>query len=162
MKQTAILGRIDIHLFSMFNRGKNSMLQPSDDNVWQTQRTFDACVNLNCKKEYVICLLKCILFKIQYVRKAETSFNLRLNNHRKDSKEVNSILACNHNFKDIISTKHVNLIMIDKLIILNHSKQALWVVRKIFLVQKIKVLVPFGLNFELSKWKGISCWSLSV
>lgn len=106
---------------------------------------------LNCKKEYIIFLMKCILLKIQYVRKAETSFNLRLNNHSKDSKEVNSILGCNHNFKDIISTKHVKLIMIDNLIILNGSKEPLRVVRKSFLVQKLKVLVPFGLNLELCK-----------
>ena len=104
---------------------------------WQqthSVRTFDACFNLNCKKEYVICLMECILFKIQYVGKSEISFNLWLNNHNKDLKEAKSILLCNHNFKDIISKKHVKLILTDKVINLNGSKEALRVVRESFLV----------------------------
>ena len=36
-----------------------------------------------------ICLLK-------YVGKSETSFHIRLNNHRKDSKNTNPILACKY------------------------------------------------------------------
>ena len=54
----------------------------------QTKRTF--------KSEYVIYLMECILCKMQYVGKAETAFNLRLNNHRKDTKKPNSTLACKH------------------------------------------------------------------
>ena len=48
------------------------------------------------------------------VGKAETAFNLRLNNRRKDTKKLNSILACKrfqekgHNFN-----KHVKVIIID-------------------------------------------------
>ena len=37
-----------------------------------------------------------IICKKQYVGKAETSFNLNLNNHKKDTKKPNSILACKH------------------------------------------------------------------
>ena len=33
---------------------------------------------------------------MQYIEKAETASNLRLNNYRKDTKEPNSILACKH------------------------------------------------------------------
>ena len=71
----------------------------------QTKRTFKISFNLTCKSEYVIYLLECILCKMQYVAKAETEFNLRLSNHRKDktkeSKKTqrhkeNSILACKH------------------------------------------------------------------
>ena len=60
---------------------------------------------------------------MQYVRKAE---NLRSNNHRKDTKKPNSILACKHfqeqghNFK-----KHAKFIIINKLINLHGSKEAL-------------------------------------
>ena len=31
---------------------------------------------------------------MQYVEKAEAAFNVRLNNHRKDTKKPNSVLAC--------------------------------------------------------------------
>ena len=49
---------------------------------------------VNCKSEYVIYLMDCTLCNKQYVGKAETAFNIRLNNHRKDTKEPNAILAC--------------------------------------------------------------------
>ena len=71
--------------------------------------------------------MECISFKIQYVGKTETTFN-----HRKDSKETNSILACNHNFNYIISTEHGKLIIINKLINLHGSKEALRVVIECF------------------------------
>ena len=44
--------------------------------------------------EYFIYLKECRLSNKQYVRKAETVFNIRLNNHRKDTKNQNAILAC--------------------------------------------------------------------
>ena len=71
--------------------------------------------------------MECILCNIQYVGKAYSTFNIRLNNQRKESKEANSILACNHRFKNIISTKHVKL---NQLINLNGSKKALRVARE--------------------------------
>ena len=43
----------------------------------QTKRTFNIFFNLNCKSEYVIYLMECILCKKQYVGKAKTAFNLR-------------------------------------------------------------------------------------
>ena len=96
-----------------------------------------------------------ILCKILYVGKAETAFNLRLNNRRKDTKKPSSILACRlfkkqgHNFN-----KHAKFIIIDKLVNLHCSKEALremLVIREDFLIQKLKTLVPFGLNQELTK-----------
>ena len=45
---------------------------------------------------YVIYLLECIMCKIQYVEKSETSFNIKLNNHRKDIKKANATEACKH------------------------------------------------------------------
>ena len=36
------------------------------------------------------------MYFIQYVGKAETAFNLRLSNHRKETKKPDSILACKH------------------------------------------------------------------
>ena len=92
---------------------------------------------------------------MEYVGKAETTFNLRLNKHRKETKKPNSILASKHfqeqghNFN-----KHANFIVIDKLVNLYGSKEALramLVVRENFWILKLKTLVPFGLNQELNK-----------
>ena len=89
---------------------------------------------------------------MEYVGKAETAFNLRLNNHRKNTKKPNSILACKHfqeqghNFN-----KHAKLIIIDKLVNLQGSKEALremLVVTKNFWVQKLNALDSFGLSQE--------------
>ena len=44
----------------------------------QTNRIFQIYHNLNCKSKYVIYLLECTKCKIQYVGKAETEFNIRL------------------------------------------------------------------------------------
>ena len=44
--------------------------------------------NVNCVSSLVIYLKECILCNKQYVGKAETNFNVRLNNHRKDAKKV--------------------------------------------------------------------------
>ena len=49
----------------------------------QTNRICHICHNLNCKSKYVIYLLECTKCKMQYVGKAETEFNIRLNNHQK-------------------------------------------------------------------------------
>ena len=92
---------------------------------------------------------------MQYVGKAETAFNLRLKNHREDTKKPNSILACKyfqekgHNFN-----KHAKFIIISKLVNLHGSKEALLemlVIRENFWIQKLKTLVSFGFNQELSK-----------
>ena len=121
----------------------------------QTKRTFKIFFNLNCKSEYVIYLLECILCKIQYIGKAETALNLRIKNHRKDTGKPNYILACKyfqkqgHDFN-----KHTKFIIIDKLINLHDSKETpreMLVVRENFWIQKLKMLVPFGLNQELSQ-----------
>ena len=121
----------------------------------QTKQTFNIFFNLNCKSEYVIYLMECILCKMQYVGKAETAFNLRLNNHRKDTKKPNSILACKHfQEKGHNFNKHAKFIIIDKLVNLHGSKETLremLVIRENFWIQKLKTLVPFGLNRELSK-----------
>ena len=51
----------------------------------QNGRIFTIFHQVNCKSDFVIYLLECKKCHIQYVGKAETDFNLRLNNHRKDA-----------------------------------------------------------------------------
>ena len=62
----------------------------------QRNKIFQAFQNLNCKSKYVIYLLECTKCKIQYVGKAETEFNIRLNNYRKDVWKPDAILASRH------------------------------------------------------------------
>ena len=99
--------------------------------------------------------MECTLCNKQYVRKAETTFNSRLNNHRKDTKNPNAILTCrhfqqqSHNFNS-----HAKFIIIDKLVNTSSSKDILrerLIQRENFWIEKVKTLVPYGLNQELSK-----------
>ena len=51
---------------------------------------------LNCKSCGLNYLLQCQICYLQYVGKGKIAFNLWLNNHRKDRKAKNAILACKH------------------------------------------------------------------
>ena len=94
---------------------------------------------------------------MQYIGRAETAFNLRLNNRRKDTKKPNSILACKHfQEKRQDFNKHSKFIIIDELVNLHGSKEAwreMLVRRENFWIQKLKTLDSFGLNQELIKQK---------
>ena len=82
----------------------------------QTNRIFHIYHNLNCKSKYVIYLLECTKCKIQYVGKAETEFNIRLNNHRKDIRKPDAIPA-NRQFSDKNHTfnTHAKFILIEQM-----------------------------------------------
>ena len=101
--------------------------------------------------------MECTLCNKQYVGKTETAFNIRLNIHRKDTKDPNTMLACRHfqqqghNFHS-----HAKYIIIDKLVNASSSKDILrehLMQRENFWIKKLKTLVPRGLNQELSKEK---------
>ena len=62
----------------------------------QTKRKLKIHHKVKCKSECFVYLMECTLCNKYYVRKAETMFNGRLNNHRKDTKNPNAILACRH------------------------------------------------------------------
>ena len=112
----------------------------------QTNQIFNIFFKLTCNGE---------LCKIQYVEKAETKFNLRSTNDRKDTKKRTSILGCKyfhqkgHNFN-----KYAKFIIIDHLLNLHGSKESLWemlVILENFWIQNLKTQLPFGLNQELRK-----------
>ena len=92
---------------------------------------------------------------MQYVRKTDTAFNLRLNNHRKDARKPNSYLAFTHfQVKGHNFNKHAKFIIIDKMVNLHGSKEALQkvlVIREYFWIQKLEAIVTFGLKQELIK-----------
>ena len=97
-------------------------------NTFMSQRikwAFNIFFNLNCESEYNIYLIECILCKIQYVGKAGTAFNLRLNNHRKDTKNPNSILACKHFQEQGHNSNKYAKFIIGKLVKLHGSKETL-------------------------------------
>ena len=79
----------------------------------QTNRIFQIHPNLDCKSEFGTYLLESTKYKIQYVEKAETEFNIRPNNHRKDVWKTDPIPASlhfwgkNHNFNTLAN---INLI----------------------------------------------------
>ena len=68
------------------------------------------------KSKYVIYLLECTKCKIQYVGKAETELNIRLNNQEKDKWKPDAIPASihfsgkNHNFNT-----HAKIILIEQI-----------------------------------------------
>ena len=99
--------------------------------------------------------MECALCKIQYVGKAETAFNIGLNNHRKDVSNPKSIPADfhfrkpGHSFnlhaKFTLIKQQSNIRTIDKETLklgLKHCED--------FWIQKLETLTPKGLNQELN------------
>ena len=62
----------------------------------QTKITWKIFHNANCKTEYALYYMECTICNQQYIGKNETPFNIRLNNHRKDVKDPEMILADKH------------------------------------------------------------------
>ena len=81
----------------------------------QTRETFTIFHQVTYHSNYAIYLLECIMSKIQYVGKSEISFNIRLNNDRKDIKKPNVIEACKYfNNNEHTFSKHDKFIIIVK------------------------------------------------
>ena len=60
-------------------------------------KVFDIFHTVNCQSSSVIYIIECQICRLQYVRKSETAFNLRLNNHRNHIKTgVNSCKLLEH------------------------------------------------------------------
>ena len=99
--------------------------------------------------------MECRLCSKQYVGKAETASNIRLNNHRKDSKGPSAILACRHSQQQGHNFNYyTKFIFMDKLVNTSSSKDILrdrLIQRENFWIQKLKALVPDGLNQEPGK-----------
>ena len=127
----------------------------------QTKRTFNIFHKLTCKSQYVIYLMEWILCKIQYVKKSNIPFNLRLNSHRKDVYNPKAIPACNH-FKihGHNLMKHAKFTLTEQLPeISNVSKDTLRLRlkrREDFWIIKLETLAPKGLNQELNNVRSMS------
>ena len=84
------------------------------------------------------------LCKKQYVGESETSFNIRLNNHLKNVKTSDAILACRYcQERDDVFSKHAKFIIIYKLTNTTKSKDILrqrLIKREVFGVQTLQAL----------------------
>ena len=113
-----------------------------------TKRVFKIYHNITCESQCIIYLLECILCNRQYVGKSETSFNIRLNNHRKDVSNPKAIPACAHFRKEwhkFISNMHKFTLIEQLTEKKNFSKPTLklWLKhRENFSVLKINTLSP--------------------
>ena len=63
---------------------------------YQTQQRYTIFHKLNCKSKFIVHVMECALCKVQYVGKAETALNIKLNNHRKDENNPKSIPPSRH------------------------------------------------------------------
>ena len=92
--------------------------------------------------------------KILYVGNSETSFNIRLNNRRKDIKP-NAIEACKYfNNNEHTFSKHSKSIIIEQLRNISTTPTETLKLRlkerETFWIKKRKTLTPYGLNQELN------------
>ena len=99
--------------------------------------------------------MECALCKIQYVGKAETAFNIRPNNHRKDVNNPKSIPAKFHfrqpahlfnlpaKFTLIEQLSNIHITDKETLSIRLNRREDFW-------IQKLETLTPKGLTQELS------------
>ena len=101
------------------------------------------------------CFLECELCKIQYVGKAETASNIRLNNDRKDVKDPKAILVdkhfnqTGHNFK-----LHAKFFITEQLQDTEKTSNEILKERlktpESFWIKKLKTLTPSGVNQDLN------------
>ena len=108
----------------------------------------------NFKSSYLIHLLQCRFFQLQNLGKSEISFNIRLNNQRKESKNRNPIIVCkhfqnsNHNFQR--DAKFTLIEQITKPFTTTEQLRLLLKKRRNFWMLRLKTLYPDRLNQELN------------
>ena len=120
-----------------------------------TIEVFDIYHSLNFKSKCVIYLLEWSICKIQYLGISETPFHIRLNNHRKDTKDPSTRSACkhlcppNHDFnthgKFSIIEQLRNITSSSSKILKERLKQ-----RENFWIKNLKTFAPYALNQELN------------
>ena len=122
----------------------------------KTGKKFHIFHHLNCKSNNVIYLIECSLCNFKpYIGKSETASNLRINNHRSDSRKEDSITVDQHfstnghNFE-----KHAKITLIEKVENTSHmTPQEVTNTlerREDFWILKLNTLKPDGFNQELN------------
>ena len=115
----------------------------------QTQKTYKIFHEVICSSTYVIYLMEFTLCKKQHAGKAETLFNIRLNNHRNNVKTPHpkAILACKHfQEKSDNFNKHAKFIITDKLTNIRRSPKEILrqrlIERENFWIQALDTIYP--------------------
>ena len=122
---------------------------------YQTQQLYTIFLKPNCKSKFIIFLMECAPYRVQYVGKAETAFNIRRNNHRKDVNNPKSIPADLHFKKPGHSFNlHAKLTLIKQLSNIHTTDKGTLKFRlkrrEDFWIQKLKTVTPKGLSQELN------------
>ena len=121
----------------------------------QTKRVFDMYHTITCRIQWIIYLLKCVLCKLQYIRKSDASFNIRLNNHWKDGSSPKAILACIHFRKE--GHNFCQFTLIEQLNETENASKATLKLRlkqtKSFWILKLDTFIPKILDQELLQSK---------
>ena len=126
INNTDVNGKCSPCLSKTGNLCCNQVISTAAFKIQQTKKAFQIFQKVNCKIQCVIYLMEYTLCNKHHVGKAETAINIRLNNHRKDVKDPNAIIACKHfqavghNFN-----KHAKFIIIFKLVNVNNTKYML-------------------------------------
>ena len=93
--------------------------QVKQANIFKSYRTNQVLKlfhDRKCKSGNLIYLLQCGIYKLRYVGKSETTFNIPLNNYWKDAKSEKSILVCKHfNESDHNVQKHPEFTLIEQI-----------------------------------------------
>ena len=100
---------------------------------------------MNSKSQWIIYLLEYILCNIQHIGKSETSFNIRLINHRKDVSNPKAIPVCAQ-FRTESHIQHAKVIEIEQL---TETENVNKTTSKLRLKLMEDFLFPKGLNQEL-------------
>ena len=90
----------------------------------QTNKIFQIYNSSKCNCKYVVYLLECTKCKIQYVGKAKTDFNIRLNKHRKAVWKPDAIPASRHfSSKNHNSNTHAIFLLIEQICHIDIDKE---------------------------------------
>ena len=91
---------------------------------------------------------------MQYVSKCETAFNVRLNNHRKDSKKKDTLSVCTYSQnQNHIFQQDAEFILIEQITKMHNAIEELRFILKTqenFWILNLCTLYPDGLNQELN------------
>ena len=120
-----------------------------------TGRSYNIRHQMNCQSKYVIYLGSCALCKKkQYVGKSETSVNIRINNHRQDTKKTKSIPFDSHfNLPNHNFNKHARFTLIEQVRATNLRKEVITKLlerREDFWMTELQTIQPRGLNVQLN------------
>ena len=136
------------------NLSCKQLLETTQFHSNKTNKSDQIFQDVNCKSKLVIYLMECTKRRLQYIGKSETQLNIRIDNHRKDSTKINTILACQHfNNPSHNFTQDAKFIIIEQLKKIDCDKdepRQRLETREDFWIRTLQTLRPQGLNQGLN------------